>query len=100
MQVILLKDVSGVGQRGVIKNVMDGYALNFLIPRGLAEHATPKKIAEHEAWKKAVEESRKKREQEVAAIRTQLDGSRVTILIAANKLGKLYQHVTPEAIKF
>lgn len=41
MKVILLKDVGGVGQHGEIKDVADGYAMNFLIGRGLAQQATP-----------------------------------------------------------
>jgi large subunit ribosomal protein L9 len=36
MKVILLKDVKGVGQRFEEKNAADGYALNYLIPKGLA----------------------------------------------------------------
>jgi hypothetical protein len=48
MKVLFKKDVGGVGQRGTIKDVSDGYALNFLIPQGLAEQATPEKIATHQ----------------------------------------------------
>ncbi len=42
MKVILLKDVSGVGRKNDEKTVSDGFALNFLIPKGLAETATMK----------------------------------------------------------
>ena len=40
MQIILLKDVKGVGVKGAVKNVADGFAINSLIPRGLAEQAS------------------------------------------------------------
>ncbi|MBA3365650.1 MAG: 50S ribosomal protein L9 [Actinobacteria bacterium] len=46
MEVILLNDVEKVGLRGDIVNVAPGYARNFLLPRRLAERATPGKVAE------------------------------------------------------
>ncbi|MCX6785526.1 MAG: 50S ribosomal protein L9 [Candidatus Komeilibacteria bacterium] len=44
MQVILLKDLPPVGRKGEIKNVADGYALNFLLPKKLAVSATAEAI--------------------------------------------------------
>jgi large subunit ribosomal protein L9 len=46
MEVILLNDVESVGLRGEVVNVARGYARNFLLPRRLAEPATPAKVAE------------------------------------------------------
>ena len=46
MEVILLNDVDKVGLRGEVVNVTRGYARNFLLPRRLAEAATPEKVAE------------------------------------------------------
>lgn len=51
MKVILLKDVAKVGRRYDIKEVADGYALNMLIPRGMAKRATPDAIAQVEKTK-------------------------------------------------
>lgn len=45
MRIIFTKDIARVGRRGEIKEVPDGYAMNFLISRGLAEKATPDKEA-------------------------------------------------------
>ena len=45
MDVILLKEVDKLGIRGEVASVSDGYARNFLLPRGLAERATPGRIA-------------------------------------------------------
>jgi large subunit ribosomal protein L9 len=46
MDVILRQDIDKVGLRGEVVNVARGYARNFLLPRGLAEEATPAKVAE------------------------------------------------------
>src|SRR5918992_668819 len=46
MEVILLKDVDKVGLKGDVVNVARGYARNFLLPRRLAEEATPARVAE------------------------------------------------------
>ncbi len=45
MKVVLLQDVTGVGRKSEVKNVSDGYALNFLFPRKLAQTGTPHAIA-------------------------------------------------------
>jgi large subunit ribosomal protein L9 len=48
MQLILLQDVDNVGLRGDVVDVARGYARNFLLPRRLAEEATPARLSEHE----------------------------------------------------
>ncbi|MCY6372250.1 50S ribosomal protein L9 [Clostridium ganghwense] len=75
MKLILLKDVKGQGKKGEVINVSDGYARNFLLPKGLAKEATDanihilnkqqeaarkKKLAETEAAQKSAEELRNK----------------------------------------
>jgi len=59
MKVLLIKDVKGLGKAGEIKNAKDGYARNFLIPKGLAKAATKEVIEE---WQK--EEAKRKAELE------------------------------------
>lgn len=51
MKIILLQDVKGVGKKYDIKEVADGYALNFLLPGKLVEAATPEKIKKIESLK-------------------------------------------------
>jgi large subunit ribosomal protein L9 len=62
MEVILLQDVPNLGEKGHLANVARGYARNYLIPRGLAEVATPGKIVEF----RRREEERKAREARMA----------------------------------
>jgi large subunit ribosomal protein L9 len=62
VEVILLQDVEDLGDKGHLANVARGYARNYLIPRGLAEVATPGKIVEF----RRREEERKAREARMA----------------------------------
>ena len=93
MKIILLKDIRGVGLHGEVKNVADGYAINGLFPKKLAEAATQEKIAEVEAARAAREaEAQKEAEQldnKVAALR----GKTVTISSRATEKGGLFKAV-------
>lgn len=71
MKVVLLQDVRKLGERYEVKDVADGYARNFLIPKGLAKAATRQILNELRARKKVIEEQvevlkRKAKEIEVA----------------------------------
>jgi len=48
MKVILLQDVEKLGKAGEVKEVKNGYGFNFLLPKGLAESATPESIRQQE----------------------------------------------------
>ena len=58
MKVIFLRDVPKVGKKGEAKDISDGYARNFLLPRKLAEIATSDALARHQTAQKHVEEQR------------------------------------------
>src|SRR3990167_6655082 len=91
MKVIMLKDVGGVGQRGALVNVADGYALNFLIPRGAAEQATADKIAQLEKRRASDAVATAERDREWVAHAERLEAKYVTIIAKANDAGHLYQ---------
>lgn len=98
MKVIMLKDVGGVGQRGKIVEVSDGYALNFLIAKGNAVQATPQKIAEVE--KQNAEAARQSAEKNAALggrIRS-LEGTSLHIKAKANEKGHLFKKITVEDV--
>ncbi|WP_289754005.1 50S ribosomal protein L9, partial [Faecalibaculum rodentium] len=69
MKVILLKDVKKVGKADELKEVSDGYARNFLIPKGLALAASPAnlKAYEQEMQKRAANEAELKKQAEKTA---------------------------------
>ncbi|MBI5456601.1 50S ribosomal protein L9 [Candidatus Kaiserbacteria bacterium] len=98
MQVILLKDIPGVGQKGSVKSVSDGYAMNFLIPHKQAEMATSQKIEELEkkrAEAEAIKVSQLSAWKEQAA---RLLNASVTVRTDANQKGQLYQQLSHKAI--
>lgn len=98
MKVIFLKDVGGVGRKGQIKEISDGYALNFLIPQGLAEQATPEKQAVHE---KHVAEEAAVRAEEMKKLETtvqSLEGGRVELSVRATEKGGLFKSISAQDV--
>lgn len=93
MKVILLKDIRGVGQHHDIKNVADGYAVNFLFPQKLAEPATDEKMRELDARKKAHEEEIHKTEAQLDKKIELLHGKQVRISARATEKGGLFKGV-------
>src|SRR2546427_4202742 len=71
MEVILLSDVEKLGLRGDVVDVARGYARNYLLPRRLAETATPARVAEHQKResRRALQEARTAEQaQEIAEV--------------------------------
>jgi len=98
MEVILLNDVEKVGLRGEVVNVARGYARNYLLPRRLAELATPAKVAELEKrdTQRARHEARSfEHAQEIAET---LAGTELRFDVKAGPTGSLFGSVTPTDI--
>jgi len=94
MKVLFKKDVADVARAGQVKDVADGYARNYLIPRGLAVAATSgalKQVAELQAVaaRHAAEE-----EQEAQALKQKLEAQPIVIEAKAGSQGRLYGSVT------
>jgi len=94
MKVLFKKDVEDVAKAGQVKDVADGYARNFLIPRGLAVAATSaalKQVADVQAVaaRHAADEERAARE-----LKERLEAQPVTIDAKAGSQGRLYGSVT------
>ena len=58
MKIILLQDIKSFGKKYDIKNVSDGYARNFLIPRGLAKISTETAVKEIKKKRRIIQSSR------------------------------------------
>lgn len=94
MKVILTQDVKAQGKKGQLIDVSDGYAKNFLIPKGLAILAGAKELNElknKESAEKFKIETEKKEAKELAA---KLEGITVKVYATAGAEGKLYGSVT------
>ncbi|MFN4201020.1 MAG: 50S ribosomal protein L9 [Fervidobacterium gondwanense] len=94
MKVVLLQDVPKLGRKGQVVNVSDGYARNFLMPKGLAKEATPEVLKELERQKQ--EEQRKFEEQkkESEALLSELHKHVFKIKAKAGEGGKLFGSLT------
>jgi large subunit ribosomal protein L9 len=97
-QAILLKDTETLGERGDVIDVSPGYLRNFLVPRKIAQPATPAAIAEsqrrREAAERAVAEAAQKAEETAALLRKTV----LTISHQAGDDGRLFGSVTSQEI--
>lgn len=89
----MLKDVRGVGQQAQVKNVADGYAINFLFPQKLAEPATEEKIKQVEAYRRAREDALRKEEETLDAGVQSFKGKKITISARATEKGGLFKAI-------
>ena len=98
MEVILLSDVESLGLRGEVVDVARGYARNFLLPRKLAEPATPGRVAElrrRDAERARHEARSEEQGQEIAEL---LGKTVLTFEVHAGPTGTLFGSVTPTDI--
>jgi len=98
MKVILLSDVKGLGKKNDIKEVSDGYARNYLFPKGLAVEAKEGFIKTINQQKEA-EMKRKERElAEAKKLAQSLLQKKISIPVKTGENGKLYGSVTSKDI--
>lgn len=94
MQIILLEKVVNLGNLGDVVRVKDGYARNFLIPRGKAKRATTGNVAEFEAKRVELERIAGEKLVEAQALGAKLDGLTVQITSKSGVDGRLFGSVT------
>jgi len=94
MEVILLERVAKLGQMGEVVRVKDGYARNFLLPKGKALRATADNKKRFETMKTQLEARNLELKGEAEKIGTKLDGQTLTVLRQASETGQLYGSVS------
>jgi large subunit ribosomal protein L9 len=98
MQVILLERVANLGQMGEVVRVRDGYARNFLLPRGKALRATEGNRKHFETQRAQLEVRNLERKTEALAVGEKLAGQIFVILRQAGESGQLYGSVSTRDI--
>lgn len=98
MKVIFIKDLKGHGKTGEEKNISDGYAKNFLIPKGYAIEATAANLNDYKG-KKDSEAFKKQQEVEHAEkIKADLEKITLTISAKSGENGKLFGSITSKEL--
>lgn len=94
MQVILKQDVEKIGQRGDVVEVSRGYVRNFLVPRGLAEVATPTRLEEVQREMAEAEERNRRMEERAEEVAATLNKSVITIEARTGEDERIFGSVT------
>ena len=98
MQVILLERIGRLGQMGDVVNVRDGYARNFLLPKGKALRATKENMEEFQKRRVQLEARNLELKKEAEAVAEKLNGWQFTTIRQAGDTGQLYGSVSTRDI--
>lgn len=98
MKVVLLKDLKGKGKKGDIINISDGYALNYLIPQGIAKAGTSSNLNEAHQAKNAQAYHDEQNRLQAVAQKEILDKTKLTIKVKCGATGKVFGSVTNKEI--
>ena len=98
MKIILLDDIATVGHRGDVREVSDGYARNFLIPKKLALSATAGNLKNLDHIKRQQEAKADRVKSDAEALRTRIEALTCEERRQASEEGKLFGSVTPQDV--
>jgi large subunit ribosomal protein L9 len=98
MRVVLLQDVSGLGKAGEVREVADGYGRNFLLPKKLAEFASPSLLKRVEEQRQAETRRQLVADAEFLSLAQALEGTQVVVKAKVGAQGRLYGAITSSDI--
>ena len=98
MKIVLRDDVDNLGRKGDLLEVADGYARNFLVPRGLALRASKGVVKQADAMRRSREAREVRDRGEAEEVAARLAGVRIEIRARAGEGGKLFGSVTSSDI--
>jgi len=93
MKVILNHDVGGLGEEGDIRDVANGYARNFLIPKTFALAYTKHNLTQFESRRTAIDQRKEEKRKEAMGIKERLESEELTFTMPAGDSGKLFGSV-------
>ena len=98
MKVILKADVKGQGKKGQLVEVSDGFARNFLLPKGLAEEATKSALNTFKGKESSAMFHKEMEEKEARESAAKLEGKTVELKAKAGSNGKLFGSITSQVV--
>jgi|LFRM01.1.fsa_nt_gb large subunit ribosomal protein L9 len=98
MKVILLKDVKGTGKKGEVKEVSDGYARNFLLPKKVAVIADNTAMKELNEKNKSIENKAQKEYEAAVELGKKMEEMNIVIYSKAGDGGRLFGSITSKDI--
>ncbi|MDZ7289215.1 MAG: 50S ribosomal protein L9 [candidate division KSB1 bacterium] len=98
MKVILRQDFESLGEAGKVLTVKDGYARNFLIPRGIAYEATARNLRQFDQDKLRLEAKQNREKRGAYALKEKLDGVSVTATVPVGEEDRVFGSVTTQDI--
>ena len=93
MKIILIQDMSGLGEEGDIREVADGYARNFLIPKKLAISYNKNSLSILEQRRGAIEKRKEVKRSEAMSLKERLETVELQFSMPAGESGKLFGSV-------
>ncbi len=98
MKVILLQDIKNIGKKYEVKEVKDGYARNFLIPKGLVKPANKPAMKWLKIQKEIEAQKAEKELKSIQSLASQLDGLEITIPVKVGEEKQLFESIDVQKI--
>ncbi|MFI2858805.1 50S ribosomal protein L9 [Paenibacillus sp. JSM ZJ436] len=98
MKVIFIKDMKGQGKKGEVKEVSEGYATNFLFPRGVARPATDGNMKTLEQQNLSEEKRKQQEKDEAVALGKKLEDMTIVLKAKSGEGGRLFGAITSKQI--
>jgi len=98
MKVILSEDVENLGKKYDVKDVADGFAMNFLLPKNLVKIATKNSLKWLEGQKANMEKNAEEELKKTQELASKLDGNEVVITVPVGEEGQLFSAISAQKI--